>query len=634
MKPAVPFRKSLSFRVLVMTIILLPLPLLVDAFVYLHGRYREGIKETKLWFSLEGKVVAYLASRQVKSKDLALQLIEDQLDLKNNFPKEASKSLDKQIHNIAEVGKFEGLLLLKSENNHFTLISSNLDDKNLNQILLNIANTQLTDDELAILYKIRTKYYFVYCKRIYSADKKKLGGILYANDVTNNLINDLKPRNFSNNTVADFAILNKNMIVKFSLDHDLEYQYFFPLSKKEIENFVSLNQQLKHELQNQPLSISFSHGNPFITYKWKNKKWLGIIQSIPDTKFYLLTSIPLEQVFVPQLKTVILLYSIYILILIIGSVISTFATLRIAKPLKNLSVTMEGIQKGNLESRYKNDPLGFEINFLGQTFNNMVDHLLEKQSLHEEEKVKTERYNKELIIGQQIQRSLLPEEMPFFEGVSLDARYLPAKEVGGDFYDVFKRKVNDEELVLVVADASGKGVGACFYSLGVRSYIRTFANHYQDVASICEKSNHLFSPDCGDTGMFVTAFVAIYNSKSKILSWASCGHPPMFIRRRDGSLQTLSERSMALGVDENMKVVEKQVQLFEGDLVFLYSDGATDDQNENGELYGEERLMNFVKKKGKESISKLSDELIEEFKAFQGKALQYDDITLLLMKLL
>lgn len=631
----IPFRKSLAFRVLVMTFILLPLPLLVDAFIYLQGRYREGIEETKTRLTLESKVVLFLVSRQVKAKHQAIQIIEDYLDLKNNFPQEPSLEIDQNLQNLANEGKFAALALFKEQANSFSIVSSNLQDSDAKASLQNLVNTLLIEDEFSLLHRFKDHYFFVYGRKIFSPDGHTLkGALVYSNDITTNLQEDLQDRLSLFGAKSHFALLDKNLIIIFSLDKDFEFQYLFPLSKKEMKAFEKVNPDLRSQLQDLPVTISFNQGNPFINFKWRNKNWLGTIQPVPETKFFLLTYISQKQLFFPQLKNILALYGVYLLILILGGILSYLATLRVAKPLKNLSVTMESIQKGDLNVRYKKDPLGFEINFLGLTFNNMIDSLLEKQSLAEEERVKTERYNKELLIGQQIQRSLLPEEMPHFAGVSLEARYLPAKDVGGDFYDIFKRNLDDDELVLVVADASGKGVGACFYSLGVRSYLRTFSHHEKKVSNILEKSNLLFTPECGDTGMFVTVFLAIYNPKNKVLSWGSCGHPPMFVRRKDGSIQTLSERAMALGVDESLKVNSQQIQLFADDLVFLYSDGATDDQNEKGELYSEERLLNFVKEKGHLSVSQIANELIEELKNYQGKALQYDDITLLLMRVL
>lgn len=298
---------------------------------------------------------------------------------------------------------------------------------------------------------------------------------------------------------------------------------------------------------------------------------------------------------------------------------------------------MESIQKGDLSVRYLHDPLGFEINTLGLSFNEMIDTLLEKRYLAEEEKVKVEIYEKELKIGQQVQRGLFPTHIPTYHGIEFAQRYIPAKEVGGDFYDIFtKEKEDGEQLVLVIADASGKGVQACFYSLGVRSNLRVFAREYTDPGLILNRVNNLFYDDSGDSGMFVTLLLGIYDPKSRQLSYSSCGHNPPLLRKADGQIVVLSQSKsvMALGVKKDLDTASEKVTLDPGDVVVFYTDGITETHDENNKLFDEERLESIIKEKGEGAVDQTATVLLEEVRKFQGKAAQHDDITLLLMKVL
>jgi sigma-B regulation protein RsbU (phosphoserine phosphatase) len=261
--------------------------------------------------------------------------------------------------------------------------------------------------------------------------------------------------------------------------------------------------------------------------------------------------------------------------------------------------------------------------------------LLEIIFLAEEERVRVEFYEKELKIGQVVQRGLLPSKMPTLEGIEIAERYLPAKEVGGDFYDVFLRTCEGkEQIALVVADASGKGVQACFYSLGVRSDLRVFAREYQKAGQVMKNVNRLFYSDSGDTGMFVTLLLGIYDPKTNELEYSSCGHNPPYLRKSDGTIEMLGGVDMALGVKKELDPQTRKVRLQKGDLLVFYTDGVTETHNENNELFSEARLEQFIKEKGNLSAERVAGELIKELKEFQGKALQHDDITLLLMKLL
>lgn len=637
----IPFRKSLAFRTLLVTFILLPLPLLVDSFVYLHSRYKENVKSAKEFLVKYGKTRIFLSSRALQLKGPTFTLLESYLHLKDKFPESSSEALTASLQKSAMEGQFTAIVLLRAENNFkYAVIGTSFVDDPKNHLFSNTFYENLiaakgSAEEFSAIYQFSPGfYYLVSGRKVLSSTGQVLGALILVSDISSDLKELVAKRSFMDDSI-EFAILKSDMVVIASTDPKLQYQYFFPLPSSEIERLKREDIFPQREIQNTPLSVSFEEGNSLIAFTWQGTEKYGQIDAIPRTPFFFLTYTSKSAIFFKPMAPILKDYLIYGIILLVGGILAFFMTLRIAKPLQNLSVTMVGIQKGNLNLRYKRDKLGFEINFLGQTFNTMVDTLLEKQNAAEEERIKTEAYDKELRIGQQVQRSLLPEIMPQYPGVEIAARYLPAKEVGGDFYDVFTRTMGDKnELVLVVADGSGKGVQACFYSFGLRSHLRTFAKEYSSLSEIGSAANALFAKDCGQTGMFVTTFMAIYDAKTKQLTWSSAGHNPAFIRHVDGSVDVLDKRVMAFGVDETMEVTHFVSQLRVGDLVVFYTDGVTDNQNEAGAFFSEERLFTFIKDRGHKNAAEVAEELLNEVKAFQGEASQYDDITLLLMKVL
>ena len=181
---------------------------------------------------------------------------------------------------------------------------------------------------------------------------------------------------------------------------------------------------------------------------------------------------------------------------------------------------------------------------------------------------------------------------PSSPGLDIASGFTPAREVGGDFYDVYvKRDVQPNQLVIAIADASGKGITACFYSLCVRSMLRSYDSTYADLPKIIRSTNNLFCLDTGDTGMFVTAWVGIYDPATKIIRFSSCGHHPAIIKRKDGSLIEVTTSGIALGVAPFDKVKADQFQLETGDWVILYTDGILDARDAEGTHFGKERFF-------------------------------------------
>ena len=135
------------------------------------------------------------------------------------------------------------------------------------------------------------------------------------------------------------------------------------------------------------------------------------------------------------------------------------------------------------------------------------------------------------------------------------------------------------------------------------------------------------------SGMFVTAFTAIFHPDTNQLTYTSCGHTPGIVRRADGAIETLVGKGMAMGVLPTDELEEDSIQLHKGDLLVLYSDGITEAHNERNELFGEGRVHTFVREQGDQALDTIADGLLAEIATFRGEAVQYDDITLLIMRL-
>ncbi len=317
---------------------------------------------------------------------------------------------------------------------------------------------------------------------------------------------------------------------------------------------------------------------------------------------------------------------------IIGGLIVYLMTRRIGRPLNQLCKVMEKVGEGATQIRYIPDRMGFEINELGKQFNQTLDQVLEKSKEAEKQRIGRERLEEELKIGRDIQASLLPKDLPHVKELDMAAEFLPAQEVGGDFYDLFP--MEGGKLLIAMADTAGKGISACLYSLGLRSILRTLASRGEETLSeIVLRANDLFWRDAEPTGMFVTLWIGLYHLPTKTLEYCSQGHPPAYLVRK-GECVKLWTAGIALGAQAFDQIPTKREILEIGDLLVFYTDGVIEAHNRDNQLFGSQRLEAFLKSANHLSSTRLLKDLRKELELFAQDTSQHDDIAVLAMKVL
>ena len=324
------------------------------------------------------------------------------------------------------------------------------------------------------------------------------------------------------------------------------------------------------------------------------------------------------------------LSSLLLFIACIGGFFVWLFTRRMARPLKTLCIAMQKVEEGALHTRYMPDWMGFEINVLGGQFNATLDALISQQKATEEEKLAREKLAEELRIGRDIQASLLPSQLPEMPEIEVAAGFYPAKEVGGDFYDF--HLLDQGALFLAIADTAGKGIPACLYSLGLRSALRSFASLSTNLSEILLRTNALFCSDAKQTGMFATLWAAIYEPNQRRLTYCNQGHHPAFLMR-SGYLRELTTEGIALGAHPLETLSAHAITLEVGDLLFLYTDGIIEAHDSNQQLFGAERLKEFLHRHLGNPAKDIRDQLLQEVHRFsQGKA-QHDDLTAVALRI-
>lgn len=263
-----------------------------------------------------------------------------------------------------------------------------------------------------------------------------------------------------------------------------------------------------------------------------------------------------------------------------------------------------------------------ELGHIGNSINQMVDSLKEK-----------ERISAELSIATDIQANMLPNIFPPFpehDEFSIFATMEPAKEVGGDFYDMYM--VDQKHLAIAVGDVSGKGVPAALFMVIAKILMKNHAQSGLEPNEVFTRMNHSLC-EGNDTGYFVTAWMGVLDLETGELHYANAGHTPPLLRQKDGAFRYVKNRpGLVLGAMDGMKYKLGTMHMDPGDRLFLYTDGVTETMNEENELYGPDRLAAYLTQHGGDDIYDLLLNLRQELATFAGSAAQFDDITMLLME--
>lgn len=257
--------------------------------------------------------------------------------------------------------------------------------------------------------------------------------------------------------------------------------------------------------------------------------------------------------------------------------------------------------------------------------------LLEKQREVTEEK---ERIGAELQVASRIQSDMLPKIFPAFPQYNefdLNATMMPAKEVGGDFYDFFL--IDDDHLALIIADVSGKGVPAALFMVISKTLLKNCAQTGLSPKEVLEKVNDLLCEN-NQSEMFVTVFLAVMEISTGKLTYASAGHEYPAIKRGGGNFELIQQKpSFVLAGMEGTRYREHTVTMAKDDILYLYTDGVAEATNANDELFGTQRMLEALNHHGSEHVDTLLQSVKKEIDEFVGDAPQFDDITMLAIEI-
>lgn len=245
------------------------------------------------------------------------------------------------------------------------------------------------------------------------------------------------------------------------------------------------------------------------------------------------------------------------------------------------------------------------------------------------------RIDKELEIAKVIQFSTLPSVFPPYPDQTdfdIYASMKTAKEVGGDFYDFYM--LDENRLAFLIADVSGKGITAAMFMMKAKTLIKSYAEKESDVAEILTKANKALC-EGNDAEMFVTCWIGILNLTTGNLSFANAGHNAPVVRRDGKEAHFLKFRpGFVLGEMENIRYRAGEMKLNPGDEIYLYTDGVTEATDDKLQLYGNDRLLAVLNSAENLSAREICSRVKADVDCFVGEAEQFDDITMLHLKIL
>ncbi|MBI2835737.1 MAG: SpoIIE family protein phosphatase [Acidobacteria bacterium] len=336
------------------------------------------------------------------------------------------------------------------------------------------------------------------------------------------------------------------------------------------------------------------------------------------------------------LLVLVVIAGLFLIIEFVALVMGFALAKSITGSVHELFMGTERVRQGDFSHRI-NVRTRDQLGELAESFNSMtgsIEDLLQ-------EAAEKKRLEEELRIARQIQMSLLPRGALTMRGIAVTALCVPAREVGGDYYDFFQ--LADDRLGILIADVSGKGTSAAFYMAELKGLVLSLSQIYQSPKRLLIEVNRIISDNL-DSRSFITMTYAVLDLGRRTLVYARAGHTPLIYlpAARPGApcAEVLAPDGLVLGL--RLEGIEaKFEQLLEecslpistGDVFVFFTDGISEAMNEQSDLFGESRLSRLIEEHRHLSSEELRERILREVKAFVGAADQHDDMTMILLKI-
>ncbi|GET25110.1 SpoIIE family protein phosphatase [Prolixibacter sp. NT017] len=244
-----------------------------------------------------------------------------------------------------------------------------------------------------------------------------------------------------------------------------------------------------------------------------------------------------------------------------------------------------------------------------------------------------EELDRELDLARSIEMSIVPSRFPIFpdrKEFDCFGKLIPARSVGGDLFDVFF--LDEDKLCISICDTLGKGIPAAMFSVMTRTLMRGIATANIQVGSIMERLNEELCSDA-ESDMFVTVFLSVLEISTGTFTYCNAGHPHPYLLRRDGAVEELQHsHGIPVGVMPRQTFDETKMVFKPGEMLITYTDGVTEEQNESGKMFGQDRLRYEIAQVGQVEPEAMVERILDSLLNFRGRLEQRDDTTLFAVK--
>lgn len=317
-------------------------------------------------------------------------------------------------------------------------------------------------------------------------------------------------------------------------------------------------------------------------------------------------------------------------LLLIGFAIAIVVPLS-GRLTRNLTALTEGVDRiahGDYRARVPVRAKD-EIGELAMAFNKMAEDV----ERHQQSAIEQERLRRELELGRQIQAEMLPREPMLFGLTEVQGVSIPAREVGGDFFNYFA--VDNGQVALVVGDVSGKGVGAALLMANIQASLRTRLALGQSLAAIAEAIDRELA-STATARLYVTLFLGIFDPATRKLLYVNAGHNPQFVLRPHQPIERMAATGIPIGLLAGRGYEQREVRLAAGDLIFFYTDGCVETENEADEMFGTDRLEALLVSMATlapVTPDRVLHQVEQSVTAFRGTREPFDDATMMAVRI-
>ena len=311
-----------------------------------------------------------------------------------------------------------------------------------------------------------------------------------------------------------------------------------------------------------------------------------------------------------------------ILFICVGVWLTFLVSMNLTRPLQEIIRVLRGVRHGHFDRKVRvtsND----EIGYTGDVINEMTGGLKERDQMRHS-----------LDLAMEIQQNLLPKADPKIEGLDIAGTSIYCDETGGDYFDYLYMGENGHRKIgVVVGDVSDHGIPSALLMISVRATLRHHAHHSDNIADMVSDVNRHLSQDVKETGHFMTLFYSMIDRHNKCIRWVNAGHDPAIIYNPIAdSFGELTGRGLPLGVFYDSEYTESQREITPGQIIVIGTDGIWEAHNQNGMMFGKDKLKEVIHLHANESAKEILDAVINEVEQFIYPLKKEDDLTLVVMK--